>query len=124
MVLTNALMLVYNDATSDDRRSLSPAPGSLSDWFLSIPGTMRNPDGSVVFTSQTLNKFTVSCLKNIFTKQILIAKNICYIHLQEIFLFQGMNMSFPINNSFSSCYNDRKSCVERDFSAEVGGVIF
>ena len=59
MVLTNALMLVYNDATENDGRSLS-SPGSLSDWFLNFSGTKQNPDGSVVFASETLNKLTVS----------------------------------------------------------------
>ena len=59
MVLTNALMIVYNDATKNDGRSLS-SPASLSDWFLNFSGTKQNPDGSVVFASETLNKLTVS----------------------------------------------------------------
>ena len=62
MVLTNALMLVYNDATTDDGRSHS-SPGSLSDWFLNFSGATQNPDGSVMFASETLNKITVSGLK-------------------------------------------------------------
>ena len=28
-------------------------------------------------------------------------------------------MTFPVDNTFSNCYNNRKSCVENDFSAEV-----
>ena len=32
-------------------------------------------------------------------------------------------MTFPVDNTFSDCYKNRKSCVERDFSAEVSVMI-
>ena len=111
MVLTNALMLIYNDATTDDSRSLS-SPGLLSDWFLNFSGTTQNPDGRVMFASETINKLTVSILPN----QIK--------HSFSSGLFKGINMTFPIDNTFSDCYNYRKSCVEKDFSAEVSVLIF
>ena len=111
MVLTNALMLVYNDATSDSSRSLS-SPGILSDWFLNFSGTTQNPDGSVMFASETINKLTVSILTNQRK------------HSDSLRLFKGINMTFPIDNTFSDCYNYRKSCVEKDFTAEVSVLIF
>ena len=33
--------------------------------------------------------------------------------------FQGLDMTFPIDNSFSGCYKDRQSCVDNDFPSEV-----
>ena len=34
-----------------------------------------------------------------------------------------MNMTFPVDNTFSDCYKNRKSCIEKDFSAEVSVMI-
>ena len=32
---------------------------------------------------------------------------------------KGLQMTFPIDNSFSGCYKDRQSCQDRDLPAEV-----
>ena len=37
----------------------------------------------------------------------------------ETELLQGLQLTFPIDNSFSGCYKDRQSCLDRDLPSEV-----
>ena len=38
----------------------------------------------------------------------------------HIHSLKGLQLTFPIDNSFSGCYKDRQSCLDRDMPSEVG----
>merc|ERR1712062_654895 len=69
--------------------SRSQHPHSLTDWFATSEGTSLDSEGNMIYSLPFIKNVT------------------------------GLQLSFPIDNSFSGCYRDRQSCLDKDLPTEI-----
>ena len=111
-------MLIFDDKTDGSR---SQHPHSLTQWSVGI--LPRN---------KIIKYFLKVCLEwgnfygfwgkhDLLSSLVKEADGITAIDMTqtETELLQGLQLTFPIDNSFSGCYKGRQSCLDRDLPSEV-----
>ena len=120
-------MLIFDDVTDGSR---SQQPHSLTDWSVEIfpPNKIKKYFLKVCLKSGNFYGFWGK--HDLFSSLYKEADGIEFKLYRPTTLgkcsecsfyhsLKGLQMTFPIDNSFSGCYKDRQSCLDRDLPAEV-----
>ena len=111
-------MLIFDDKTDGSR---SQQPHSLTQWSV---GILPRNKIIIYFLKVCLewgNFYGFWGKHDLLSSLVKEADGITAIDMTqtETELLQGLQLTFPIDNSFSGCYKGRQSCLDRDLPSEV-----